>query len=161
MSVQLSATQFLKRSWSIRKWIEEILHEELTAPDLFVCLQNGVILCRVMLCIKEHSIPKIHTNTTLQFKIRENIMFFLQSCEELLLPRHKLFAIPDLMENKNLYKVLECIEELAIIAERDCLTPIVMKPITEDILLFCFVYLQQTSFTTRRIHKLYPHSQLP
>lgn len=137
MSVQFSPTLFLKRKVGLRIWMEEVLQEPIDSKtDLAIVLQNGVFICRVMLAIRDGSIPKIHTNTTLQFKIRENIMFFLHACEEIGIPRYKIFAITDLIENKNFFKVLECMEELAIIAENDKSVTAVLKPIEYGIYMF-------------------------
>eukprot|EP01132_Coremiostelium_polycephalum_P002514 gene2514-3112_t len=78
-----------------------------------------------MLSIKHDSIPKIHTGSNLAFKIRENLFFFIQALEEIGVPRYYLFQASDLLEKKNLIKVLEALEILADIAsEFD-------KPITQ------------------------------
>lgn len=134
-SIQLSPVQFLKRALAVKNWIEAVIKDQI--GEFPGSIQNGVVVCRVMLAIKEGSIPKIHTNTTLPFKLRENIMFFLQSCEDLALPKHKIFSIPDLMENKNYYKVIECLEELAFTAEREGLLKVFLQPIVKDILCCC------------------------
>lgn len=134
MSVQFDPTFYLKRKVALRQWIEAVLGESIdSSQDLAMVLQNGVLICRVMLAIKEGSIPKIHTNSTLQFKMRENIMFFLHAVEDFGIPRYKIFSIPDLLENKNFFKVLECLEELAAITEEDKLNIPVLKPVTSGI----------------------------
>jgi hypothetical protein len=134
MSVQFDPTLYLKRKVALREWMEAVLGERIdTTQDLAVVLQSGVHICRVMLAVCEGSIPKIHTNTTLQFKMRENIMFFLHACEDISIPRYKIFAIPDLLEGKNFFKVLECMEELALIAEQDKPSLPILKPVVNGI----------------------------
>lgn len=134
MSVQFDPSLYLKRKVGLKRWMEAVLGEPIdSSSDLAVTLQNGALICRVMLAVKEGSIPKIHTNTTMQFKIRENIMFFLHACEDVGIPRYKIFTIPDLLENKNFFKVLECMEELALIAAEDKAGLPELKPVLEGI----------------------------
>ena len=147
MSVQFDPVLYLKRKVGLRQWMEEVLKESIEATqDLAVVLQNGVLICRVMLAIREGSIPKIHTNSTLLFKMRENIMFFLHACEDVGIPRYKIFAIPDLLENKNFFKVLECMEELAIVGEKDSGLP-ALKLVTAGILNIDFLHTNTTNTT--------------
>eukprot|EP01133_Synstelium_polycarpum_P010927 gene10927-12734_t len=87
--------------------------------ELFGALRDGVLLCRVMLAVKPNSIPKIHTGTTLNFKIRENVLFFLQAMEDVGVSRFYIFAVADLMEKRNYLKILESLEVLADIASID------------------------------------------
>lgn len=132
---------YLKRKLGLRQWIEQVLGESIDATkDLAQLLQNGEIICRVMLAVKDGSIPKIHTNTTLQFKIRENIMFFLHACEDVGITRHKIFSIPDLLENKNFFKVLECMEELALIAQEENAGIPPLKPIEHGNITFHHIF---------------------
>lgn len=145
----------------MRIWIEEVLKEKIDPKvELSAALQNGVLVCRLMLAIKEGSIPKIHTNTTLQFKIRENIMFFLQACEDIGIPRYKIFAIPDMIENKNFFKVLECLEELAVLAAHDKMITIPLKPVNNGIIHnFIIYFLNFTLFLFHTILFCMEHPQ--
>lgn len=117
-----SCLSFLHRSLSIKKWIEKILGEKLSEDHhddndgllLFGKLMNGVVLCKLMSCLKSNSIPKIHTGESiLNFKIRENLCFYIQALEDIGISRHFQFQVPDLLEKKNLLKVLESLEVLA------------------------------------------------
>ncbi|EGC28800.1 hypothetical protein DICPUDRAFT_51654 [Dictyostelium purpureum] len=115
-----SCLSFLLRSLSIKRWIEKILNESLGNDDedsdllLFGKLMNGVILCKLMSTLKSNSIPKIHTgDTILNFKIRENLCFYIQALDDVGISRHFQFQIADLIEKKNLLKVLESLEVLA------------------------------------------------
>ncbi|KAF2074349.1 hypothetical protein CYY_004325 [Polysphondylium violaceum] len=126
-----SCMSFLLRSLTIKKWIEKLLQEEISKDDqdddvlLFKDLKDGIILCRLMSAIKPDSIPKIHTGTNiLNFKIRENIYFFSQALDEIGVSRHFQFSVADLLERKNLLKVLESLEVLADIAMSEYEKPI-------------------------------------
>lgn len=144
-----SPISFLKRKLGLRLWIEQVLGETIDATkDLAQLLQNGEIICRLMLAVKDGSIPKIHTNTTMQFKIRENIMFFLHACEDVGITRHKIFSIPDLLENKNFFKVLECLEELAIISQEENAGLPPLRVVEEGMVILKAYYIHNTTRTT-------------
>lgn len=49
---------------------------------------------------------------------KQNIVYFLNSLENFGLPRHKQFQIADLYEPEKFYRVIECLEALAIIHHR-------------------------------------------
>ncbi|GAM26345.1 hypothetical protein SAMD00019534_095200 [Acytostelium subglobosum LB1] len=118
-----SCLSFLLRTYTIRRWIEKLL--ELELPDgtqLFGSLGDGVILCRLMLSVKANSIPKIHTGTSLNFKIRENFLFFTQAMEDIGVSRFYQFTVSDLHERKNYIKVLESLEVFADMASNELLT---------------------------------------
>jgi hypothetical protein len=70
---------------AVKIWIEEVLGIELP-NDYFTALQNGAILCQLMLELKERSIPSINQATDGEelpfFKVKNNILFFLAACEE-------------------------------------------------------------------------------
>jgi hypothetical protein len=53
-----------------------------------------------MLEIEERSIPRIQEDTTHDFKLKENILFFLEAVKDYGIPKYKLFQLPDLWENK-------------------------------------------------------------
>lgn len=73
------------------------------------------------------SIPVISENPKIGLKMKENIHFFINAVEEhvarfdeenrlLDVLRHKLFTVTDLYENQNFFKVIECMEGLAMLA---------------------------------------------
>jgi hypothetical protein len=49
---------------------------------------------------------------------KENICYFISAAEEFGVARHRLFAVSDLYDNLNFYKVLECLEDLALVAKQ-------------------------------------------
>ncbi|EGG23389.1 pleckstrin domain-containing protein [Cavenderia fasciculata] len=106
-----SCLAFLQRSLTIRKWIETVLGETIDEKEtLFEAIRDGVLLCRVMMTVRADSIPKIHTGTKLNFKIRENLLFFLQALEDVGVSRYYIFQVTDLIDRKNDIKVLESLE---------------------------------------------------
>jgi len=72
-------------------------------------LHDGVILCQLILVLREKSIPRINTGVPIlrmQFKRRENIQFFLDACTENGIPAFSLFFVSDLEEEKDPLKVM-------------------------------------------------------
>jgi len=103
-------TNFLLRELALRRWLERILVEEDLGvggerKPLWEYLKDGVLLCRVMLTLKPHSVPKIHEEKAV-FRRKENLFFFLEALDENSFPAKKKFAVADLYEEKNLFKVL-------------------------------------------------------
>jgi hypothetical protein len=45
--------------------------------------------------------------------LKENVQFFLDAVQEYGVPRHRLFAAADLLENRNKVNVVECLLTLA------------------------------------------------
>eukprot|EP01103_Thecamoeba_quadrilineata_P016888 TRINITY_DN5796_c0_g1_i1.p1 TRINITY_DN5796_c0_g1~~TRINITY_DN5796_c0_g1_i1.p1 ORF type:complete len:709 (-),score=119.69 TRINITY_DN5796_c0_g1_i1:268-2394(-) len=105
--------EYISREQSVRRWMETILSIKLD-PCLHDALKNGVLLCRLMLAIVEHSIPRIQDKTTdKSFKLKENIYFFLQAAMDIGISRDKLFTIKDLWDGSGMVQVIECLWEIA------------------------------------------------
>jgi hypothetical protein len=105
---------FLLRELALRRWLEQILVEDLTQAGgegpkqpttIWDHLKDGVLLCRVMLTLKPNSVPKIHEEKAV-FRRKENLFFFLEALDEHDFPVKKKFTVADLYEEKNLVKVL-------------------------------------------------------
>lgn len=68
--------------------------------DLFKSLKNGVFLCYLMEEIEPRSIPQVHQNTNQEFKLKENITFFLAALKDFGIPNHQIFSIGDLWDEE-------------------------------------------------------------
>lgn len=55
--------------------------------------------------LENDSIPRIQEDTTIEFKLRENIDFFLEAVDDYGVPRCNRFQVIDLFKNENMPKV--------------------------------------------------------
>eukprot|EP01087_Luapelamoeba_hula_P013945 TRINITY_DN4027_c0_g1_i1.p1 TRINITY_DN4027_c0_g1~~TRINITY_DN4027_c0_g1_i1.p1 ORF type:complete len:897 (-),score=169.55 TRINITY_DN4027_c0_g1_i1:12-2702(-) len=144
------AEAFMLRELALKLWLEETLCVEnlveeadptgttLAAHYLNDLLENGVLLCRLMLTLKEKSIPKVHQGKDEHgFGRGKNIAFFLQACEEHGVPSASLFRTGDLFLTipgappkgsrvgseftgpGQFYRVIDCLEHLAGLADTE------------------------------------------
>ncbi|KAK5990204.1 Transgelin [Cladobotryum mycophilum] len=93
-----------------RQWIEDILGEKLSSPDLLEGLKDGVALCRLInLAIPPPGIK--FKKSAMPFVQMENISHFLRACQAppLNLQQHDTFLTVDLFEQKDPAQVLQCI----------------------------------------------------
>lgn len=67
-------------------------------------LKDGVILCNVANIIKANSVKKIN-ESTLAFKMMENVGKFLAACEAIGCKKDDLFQTVDLYEMQNIPQV--------------------------------------------------------
>jgi len=84
-----------------------------------------------MLLVDSRSIVKYHPKPNTPMKIKENIFFFIEAVADMGVPKQKLFAEEDLEEEKNLLKVLDCLESFAEIAVKNGFA-IPLEPIKDD-----------------------------
>ncbi|PRP74759.1 hypothetical protein PROFUN_06620 [Planoprotostelium fungivorum] len=108
---------FIRTLRSVRLWVETVLDIKLN-DDLYISLKSGVILCYLMLAIEEGSIPTTQENTKHEFKLKENITYFLGAVSDYGVPPFKLFHPADLWDNECMVTVVECLAELARVAEK-------------------------------------------
>eukprot|EP01100_Stratorugosa_tubuloviscum_P014893 TRINITY_DN822_c0_g3_i1.p1 TRINITY_DN822_c0_g3~~TRINITY_DN822_c0_g3_i1.p1 ORF type:complete len:515 (-),score=265.02 TRINITY_DN822_c0_g3_i1:73-1617(-) len=90
-------------------WIEAVTKEKV--DDIYKSLRSGVILCRLINCIRPNTVLKINTRA-LPLMERENIQHFLNACVNLSVPRANVFNISDLYEGKDLGAVVNCVHAL-------------------------------------------------
>lgn len=76
-----------------------------TGKEVQQILQDGVILCRLVNCIKSGLVKKIN-NGQMAFKMMENICMFLAACEKLGCKQADLFQSVDLYEGVNIPQVI-------------------------------------------------------
>jgi hypothetical protein len=50
--------------------------------------------------------------------MKANILLFLHAAESFGVARYRLFQVADLLDNRNFVKVIECLEDLALVVER-------------------------------------------
>jgi len=118
---------FQRTQRAVRDWIEMVLNIRVS-DDLQEALRNGVILCYLMQEIEERSIPRIQENTTSEWRIKENIHFFLLALADYGIGRHRIFLLSDLFENKNMVNVVESLAELARVANSRGFKPVMRNP---------------------------------
>jgi len=90
-------------------WIETLTGEKFPAGVLYEdVIRDGIVLCKLMNAIKPGSISKINT-TGAQFKMMENINFFLKAITNYGVCDVDLFQTADLYEKKDIGQVTSCV----------------------------------------------------
>jgi hypothetical protein len=56
---------------------------------------------------------RVHSSRNFPKLFQENVFFFREACEEFGVPKQNLFFEADLLEAKNMVKVLDCLDSLA------------------------------------------------
>ena len=79
---------YLHREETVREWLSRTLDLPLPPYTFMNELQNGVLLCRVMLSLQKRSIPTVHMppddgSALPQFRAKSNIEFFLEACSDI------------------------------------------------------------------------------
>ncbi|KAF2072068.1 hypothetical protein CYY_006610 [Polysphondylium violaceum] len=129
----MKSSSFLSKKRAAIKWIENVLECKIeTNKDFIETLQDGVLICKVMQTISPRLMPRISIpdpNTpqrTILFKYSENVSFFIQACTDMGVPRHKRFALSDLVHSSNsspsytnMKRIIECLESVSKIANSD------------------------------------------
>lgn len=87
--------------------VEQFMHLDEVQSEQHVqeILRDGVLLCKLINCIRKGSVRKIHTLHS-AFKQMENIGNFLKACEALGVKRCDLFQTVDLYEANNINQVI-------------------------------------------------------
>ena len=101
----------------IIKWVEETLGEKLPSKDLHEALKSGIILCRLLNCVKEGMIRKYNTRPIALMEM-ENIKLYLEGCWKLGIPSSCLFVSSDLYKARGMNEVLNNLEALSKLAAR-------------------------------------------
>ncbi|KAJ5505511.1 Smooth muscle protein/calponin [Penicillium expansum] len=93
----------------VRDWIEEVLHEKLTTPDLLEGLKDGVALCKLVNLVVSPGVK--YKQLSAPFVQMENISHFLRACQlpPLNSSPHDVFLTVDLYEAKDPAQVLQCL----------------------------------------------------
>mmetsp|Transcript_13481 Transcript_13481/g.18624 ORF Transcript_13481/g.18624 Transcript_13481/m.18624 type:complete len:1451 (-) Transcript_13481:48-4400(-) len=130
---ELAAYAFLCRQQEAREWMQLVLKEtfpenEFQKPvdsksealmkrsyksDLFPVLRDGIRLCKIINLVKAGTIAKIADSVGKPFLMLDNINFFLKALKDLGIPDHESFLPLDLLERKNMPRVVYCIHRMA------------------------------------------------
>jgi len=98
-------------------WIELLTGEEV--DDLHLSLKSGELLCRLINTIYPGTIAK-YNKKNIPALHRENIQKYLAACEQLGVPKHELFTVPDLYDRRGLSAVLTNLYALGRITQQEC-----------------------------------------
>lgn len=108
---------YIVRETQIREWIQTVLDIKFKSADLSEVLRSGNYLCELMLRLDPKSIPKVHEEGSSQYKLRENVEFFIQAAIEYGVPRNCCFRALDLIKKQNMNLVMTSLIKLSDIAE--------------------------------------------
>jgi hypothetical protein len=104
---------------AVMSWIEKVTGERFGQSPFGDTLKDGVILCRLVNCLHNGSIPEKNISTSrIAFKQLENIKTFLEAIRGLGVNNSDCFDTPDLFEQRNLANVAHCIYCLALQATK-------------------------------------------
>jgi len=108
----------MKRIHAAKVFLEQVMEESLSNENLSVCLQDGVLLCRLLLAFKPGSIRKYNPEPRFPFKMIENCFLALEVCKESNM--HVGFTAMDIY---NQHKLVHIVDLILVIAERMGHTP--------------------------------------
>lgn len=109
-----NAYEFICRQAEAKEWIEAVLDEKLSSADLYEALGNGVVLCKLMNMMYEGSIPHFNSPQSFAWKLRENIVLFLNAFQKQCgIKKEDIFSPDDLFDKKNMPLVVSSIQKLA------------------------------------------------
>uniref|UniRef100_A0A914CJ38 Transgelin n=1 Tax=Acrobeloides nanus TaxID=290746 RepID=A0A914CJ38_9BILA len=112
----------------VLQWIEEVTGIQLehdprefqTATEVSDALKDGVMLCVLMnrlVGTRNGMALRYHQNPKMPFHKMENISNFLEAIKAYGVSEISCFQTVDLYENKQCYKVVECLRALAAVAQ--------------------------------------------
>ncbi|KAI6240524.1 Transgelin [Aphelenchoides fujianensis] len=114
----------IEEAQEVLQWISEVAGLPLprSAADfendeqVSEALKDGVILCTLMTKLTSPAM-KFNKNPRMPFHKMENISNFLEAIKNYGVPEISCFQTVDLYENKQCYKVIECLRSLAAVAQ--------------------------------------------
>eukprot|EP01112_Ceratiomyxa_fruticulosa_P004789 TRINITY_DN1533_c0_g1_i5.p1 TRINITY_DN1533_c0_g1~~TRINITY_DN1533_c0_g1_i5.p1 ORF type:complete len:730 (+),score=159.63 TRINITY_DN1533_c0_g1_i5:296-2485(+) len=98
-----------------RDWIERVIGESLPT-DFHEALHDGVALCKLVNVMFPGAITRYNKPSSYAFKLIENISMFLAVAQKMGVTDGDLFQATDLFENKNMPKVIKCLQSMARVA---------------------------------------------
>uniref|UniRef100_A0A914GVS3 Calponin-homology (CH) domain-containing protein n=1 Tax=Globodera rostochiensis TaxID=31243 RepID=A0A914GVS3_GLORO len=119
----------LEEALEVLLWIEQVTDIQMADPPLgqvhsssqvSELLKDGITLCILMNRLMGSTActaVKFHKNPRMPFHKMENISNFLDACKAFGVAEISLFQTVDLYENKQCYKVIECLRSLAAVAQ--------------------------------------------
>ncbi|KAF0984705.1 hypothetical protein FDP41_000604 [Naegleria fowleri] len=113
------AYDFLVRQEEAKRWIEELVQENLPpgTANFGENLRDGIFLAKLGKIFAPSAIKKINTpksGSVLEFMAVDNITQFFEACKKVNFPDHYVFEVTDLWELKNIYKVVHCLHTLSL-----------------------------------------------
>eukprot|EP01103_Thecamoeba_quadrilineata_P007399 TRINITY_DN17281_c0_g1_i1.p1 TRINITY_DN17281_c0_g1~~TRINITY_DN17281_c0_g1_i1.p1 ORF type:complete len:677 (-),score=163.30 TRINITY_DN17281_c0_g1_i1:300-2330(-) len=110
------AQGYLIKMLCLTRWISSVLFINVKIQnfkEFAEWLRDGVILCRLANALKPGIVKDFHYDCSSKTKALENLLYYLNSLLQFGIPRDHRFGPLDLFEEKNLNKVVDCLEELA------------------------------------------------
>lgn len=118
----------IEEALEVLAWIEHVnrtpfvptLATVTTSDQVSDLLKDGVALCLLMnrlMSSPSCSAVNFHKNPKMPFHKMENISLFLNACKNFGVSQISCFQTVDLYENKQPYKVVECLRSLAAVAQ--------------------------------------------
>jgi hypothetical protein len=98
---------------ALMDWVEAVTQEPV--DYFYESLKSGVILCKLINCIRPNMIRNIHERGV-ALQERENIKNYLRACEALGVKKTELFIASDLYDRKSMLSVLNNVHSLARVA---------------------------------------------
>eukprot|EP01112_Ceratiomyxa_fruticulosa_P004844 TRINITY_DN153_c0_g2_i1.p1 TRINITY_DN153_c0_g2~~TRINITY_DN153_c0_g2_i1.p1 ORF type:complete len:234 (+),score=48.93 TRINITY_DN153_c0_g2_i1:233-934(+) len=99
----------------IKEWFEASINSldfgrpVFSSKNIIQDLKDGFLLCTFVNSLQPNQIHNIHSNPTTESEMAENISNFLGACSSVGVSSQTLFSPPDLIEERNIKKVLLCI----------------------------------------------------
>ena len=100
-----------------RDWLEAVVGEPFPNEDFQEALKDGKYLCKVINKLAPGSVKKVN-DSTMAFKMMENIGNFLDACEKYGCIKTDLFQTVDLYEGQNIPLVVTSIHALGRQAQK-------------------------------------------
>uniref|UniRef100_A0A1I7ZQM5 Calponin-homology (CH) domain-containing protein n=1 Tax=Steinernema glaseri TaxID=37863 RepID=A0A1I7ZQM5_9BILA len=114
----------LEEAQEVLLWIEQVTDVQFerdpatieNSQDMSDMLKDGVQLCMMMNCVLENPrAVRFHAKPRMPFHKMENISNFLDAIKTYGVAEISCFQTVDLYENKQGYKVIECLRSLAAV----------------------------------------------
>eukprot|EP01028_Stygiella_incarcerata_P002495 TRINITY_DN1468_c2_g1_i1.p1 TRINITY_DN1468_c2_g1~~TRINITY_DN1468_c2_g1_i1.p1 ORF type:complete len:626 (+),score=190.90 TRINITY_DN1468_c2_g1_i1:64-1941(+) len=112
----------------ILSYFSELLHREIS-QEFRVALQDGTAFCELVQLVDPALMPRYHKKLE-PFFMRENTVLFLRACKRLGFEDTFLFDPSDLLDDKNIKQVTNCLVHFAKVAEKKGLNASIEKEYT-------------------------------
>uniref|UniRef100_A0A183VAY0 Transgelin n=1 Tax=Toxocara canis TaxID=6265 RepID=A0A183VAY0_TOXCA len=126
LNFQNQARFSIEEAQEVLLWIEQVTNVQFekdpstleTAQDVSEALKDGVQLCDLMCrLVNDANALPYNRRPKMPFHKMENISNFLEAIKAYGVPEISCFQTVDLYENKQCYKVIECLRALAAVAQ--------------------------------------------
>ncbi|CAB3404915.1 unnamed protein product [Caenorhabditis bovis] len=115
----------LEEAIEVLYWIESVVGERFAfdvgtcenSNDVSSLLKDGVMLCKLIEKLEPKTRVAYNKKPKMPFQMMENISNFLEAAKKFGVMEISCFQTVDLYENKQCYKVIECLRLLAAVAQ--------------------------------------------